>query len=159
MLQRQATVRRLRKQLYQAQLDASEALVRANIMSLTALPEVSQFRDLLAMEYRRASHSGDQFAVILLDLPDLSDEKLGQTAQLVHMMLRPHEALFRVAPRRLGIILPAIRFADATAFAAHLGDNIRRTLPGEQVAESVIAYPEQAGSLMELEGRLRAAVS
>ncbi len=159
MLQRQAAVRRLKRSLYQAQVAASEAEERLHVISLTALPEVSQFRDSLAMEYRRASHAGDHLAVILVDLPDAADDQLGKTAHLLRGMLRPHEALFRVAHTRLGVIIPAMRPADATAFATQLTDQLRRLLPDEEVSSTVIVYPEQAGSLTELEGRLKTLVS
>jgi len=159
MLQRQAAVRRLKRSLYQAQVAAIAAEEKLHLISLTALPEVSQFRDSLAMEYRRASHAGDHLAVILVDLPAASEEDMGRTAHLLHGMLRPHEALFRVTARRLGIILPAMRPADASLFATQLTDQLRRLLPREDVSSTVIVYPEQAGSLTELEGRLRTLVS
>jgi GGDEF domain-containing protein len=159
MLQRQAAVRRLKRSLYEAQGAASRAEQKLHLISLTSLPEVSQFRDSLAMEYRRASHAGDHLAVILMDLTAASEEDLGRIAHLLHGMLRPHETLFRVAARRLGIILPTMRPADASSFATQLTNQLRCLLPGEEVSSTVIVYPEQAGSLAELEGRLRTLVT
>ena len=101
MLQRQAMVRRLKRSLYQAQVAASEAEQQVHLVSLTSLPELNQFRDSLAMEYRRATHAGESLSVILLDLGDVSEDKLGSMAHLLRLMLRPHETLFRVSPQRL----------------------------------------------------------
>ena len=159
MLQRQAAVRRLKRSLYQAQVAASEAEQQMNLVSLTSLPELHQFRDSLAMEYRRASHAGDSLSVILLDLADDSEDKMGRMAHLLRVILRPHETLFRLSSQRFGLILPVMRSADAEAFARQIIDRLRRSMSGEQVTSTVLVYPEQAGSLTELEGRLKVLVS
>jgi GGDEF domain-containing protein len=158
MLQRQAAVRRLKRSLYQAQVAASEAEQQVHLVSLTSLPEVNQFRDSLAMEYRRASHAGESLSVILLEPGDAAEDKLGRMARLLRMMLRPHETLFRVSPQRFGLILPLMRAADAEAFANQIVERVQRAMPQEQIHSTVLVYPEQAGSLTELEGRLRVLV-
>ena len=158
MLQRQATIRRLKRSLFQAQIAASEAEEQVHLISLTSLPELNQFRDSLAMEYRRATHTGDSLSVVLLDLGALSEHKLGHSAHLVRQMLRLHETLFRLSPQRFGLILPVMRSADVTDFANQVTERLRRALPGEEISSTVIVYPEQAASLTELEGRLRTVV-
>ena len=159
MLQRQATVRRLKRSLYQAQTAALEAEQEVHLISLTSLPELGQFRDSLAMEYRRASHAGDALSVILVDPGEGTEYRLGQAVLLLRQVLRPHETLYRVAARHFALILPTMRPADVAAFAAQVEQRLRRALPGGEVSASVIAYPEQAGSLSELEGRVRALAS
>jgi GGDEF domain-containing protein len=159
MLQRQATVRRLKRSLYQAQVAASEAEQEVHLVSLTSLPELHQFRDSLAMEYRRASHASESLSVILLDLGDVAEEKLGRMAHLLRLVLRPHETLFRLSQQRFGLILPIMRSADADAFANQITDRLRRGMPGTEITSTVLVYPEQASSLTELEGRLRVLVS
>jgi GGDEF domain-containing protein len=158
LLQRQATIRRLKRSLYRAEVAATEAEQEVRRISLTSLPEVSQFRDSLAMEYKRASRAGEPLSVILFDLPDASADTLGQAAYLLRQALRPHEALFRIAGQRFGLIFPAMRSADASAFSTQLTDQLHRVLSGEGVSSTVIAYPDQAGSLAELEGRVRVLV-
>src|SRR3990172_4672092 len=83
MLQRQATIRGLKRSLYRAQAAASEAEQQARITAFTSLPQVGQFRDSLAMEYRRASHAGDSLALMLLALPQSAPEELGRLAHLL----------------------------------------------------------------------------
>src|SRR3989304_4821077 len=53
LLQRQATVRRLKSQLFEAQAAAAAAEQDAASQTFLALPGLTQFRDALAMEYRR----------------------------------------------------------------------------------------------------------
>ena len=159
MLQRQAAVRQLKRSLYQAQVARSEAEQQVHLVSLTSLPELHQFRDSLAMEYRRASHAEESLSVILLDLDDKSEDNLGRMVHLLRLLLRPHETLFRLSPQRFGLILPIMRAADAEAFASQIVDRLRRSMPGKQVTSTVLVYPEQAGSLTELEGRLRVLAS
>ncbi len=57
MLQRQATVRRLRRQLFEARAAVVDAERKAAVQTFLNLPGMSQFRDAVAMEYRRASAS------------------------------------------------------------------------------------------------------
>ena len=156
MLQRQAMVRRLKRSLYLAQLAASDAEQRVRLVSLTSLPELNQFRDSLAMEFRRASHTGDSLSVVLLDLGTAIEDDLGQMAHLLREMLRPHENLFRLSPQRFGLIVPLLSAADVTAFANQMTERLRRAMPSIEIASTVIVYPEQATSLAELEGRVRA---
>jgi GGDEF domain-containing protein len=155
MLQRQAAVRRLKRSLYQAQAAALEAEQEVHLISLTSLPELGQFRDSLAMEYRRASHAGDMLSVILVDTGAGQDFRLGHAVLVLRQMLRPHETLFRVGPQRFALILPAMQLADVAAFAAQIEQRLRRALPEEEISTNVIAYPEQAATLSEIEGRVR----
>jgi len=60
LLQRQATVRRLKRQLFHAQAAVVAAEREAAVQTFLGLPGTSHFRDALAMEYRRASVSGDR---------------------------------------------------------------------------------------------------
>jgi GGDEF domain-containing protein len=156
MLQRQSAVRRLKRSLYFAEVAAREAEERTHLVSLTALPEIGQFRDSLAMEFRRASLAGDCLSVVLLDSGARSEGELGQLAQLVREMLRPHETLFRISSRRFGLILPMLNPNDVRSFADQISHRLRRALPGHEISSTVIVYPEQAATLTELEGRLRA---
>ena len=161
MLQRQAMVRRLRRSLYLAQLAASDAEQRVRMVSLTSLPELNQFRDSLAMEFRRASRTGDSLSVVLLDVGteapgNILEDDLGHMAHLLREMLRPHENLFRLSPQRFGLIVPLLNAADVTAFANQITERLRRALSSLEIASTVIVYPEQATSLTELEGRVRA---
>ena len=58
LLQRQATVRRLKRQLFEAQAAVVAAEREADAQAFLDLPGTAEFRDALAMEYRRASTSG-----------------------------------------------------------------------------------------------------
>lgn len=155
MLQRQATVRRLKRQLFEAQAAAAASEFRAAIQSFVALPGLGQFRDALSMEYRRASTSGSPLAMVLLGLPDSTREQLGYATGILRRMLRRGETLFRISDCELGAILPGMQLKDAAALAAQAEENLGAELPEVQMHLTVTSYPEEVTSFLELEGPLR----
>ena len=158
MLQRQATIRGLKRQLFEAYVERAEAERSAAVQAFLTLPDVSQFRDALAMEYRRAATARAHVALLLLGLQDSSWEELGYTTNLLRHMLRHGEALFRLSDNTLGAILPNMQVAEAALFAKQVEGHIAAQMPGLKVATSVTAYPEQAASLTELERQMRDSV-
>lgn len=159
MLQRQATIRRLKRSLYLAHVAATEAEDRALAMSFSSLPEVGQFRDSLAMEYRRASHAGDSLAIILLSVAEAPPETLGKMTQALREMLRARESIFRVSDNSFGLILPGLRSVKASALSSQIRGRMNSIVAGNGMSEMVLAYPEHAGSLAEMEGCLRTLVA
>ena len=78
-----ATVRRLRRQLFEAAAAVVETEREAATQAFLALPGMDQFRDAMAMEYRRASTSSAHLALVLLGRRDASREELGCIANLL----------------------------------------------------------------------------
>ncbi len=156
MLQRQATVRRLKRQLFQARAAALAAQRRAALQALVALPDRSQFRDALAMEYRRASTADGRLAVVLFGCEGLTREQIGDASYTLRYMLRRGESVFRVSEDSLGVILPGMESDDAAIFAALARERIAAQVPDAGLRVEVIGYPQEAGSLAEFEARLRA---
>lgn len=115
---------------------------------------MGQFRDTLAMEYRRASTSGAHLSVVLFSARTPSREELGHITNLLRHMLRRGETLFRVSENALAVILPRMLLSDAAAFAAQAQEHICAQLPDLEPSATVAAYPEDAAGLSELEGRL-----
>ena len=158
MLQRQATIRRLKRDLCKARSVAVEAEEAAILQAFASLPEVSQFRDLLAMEFRRAMQSNVRLAVVLLDVPNASRVTLGGIANFLRNLLRQGEKLYRVSGSAFGLILPGMQPKDAAAFAAQSEDRLGLHFTDFRVASTVIVYPEEAGGLAEFESLLRTVV-
>jgi GGDEF domain-containing protein len=154
MLQRQATVRRLRRQLFEARAAVVDAERKAAVQAFLNLPGMSQFRDAVAMEYRRASASSASLALVLLAVLHQSREQLGQVTNLLHLMLRRGETLFRVSDNTLGVVLPGMYLGDANAFAAQALEQISNQIAALKFNLTITAYPEEAEGLAELEGRL-----
>lgn len=153
LLQRQTTVRSLKRQLYRAQAAMQATEREATIQAFSSLPGTGQFRDTLAMEFRRASTSGAHLSVVLLTPPAASLETLGKVVSRLRYMVREGESLYRISDKAVGIILPAVALSGAASFAAQV-ENWMGNNQGK-LDVTVTAYPEEAGSLTELEGRLR----
>ena len=153
LLQRQATIRQLKRQLFQSQAEAIATRREAAIQSFQTLPGMSQFRDTLAMEFRRASTSDSSLAVVLLTVPNAAGERLGYISNALRSLLRQGESLFRLSDTGIGIILPGMELNNAASFATQAEGSIG--LPKGELEITVTAYPDQVGSLAELEQRLR----
>lgn len=155
LLQRQNVIRALKRQVFIAQTEARQAQRRAQAELFLSLPGVGQFRDGLAMEYRRASSTQGNLAVVLFSAGASEAAELGRLTMLLRTALRRGETIARLTKSTIGLILPELAFADATSLAANLEDRIKSELPGLEVVSSVTAYPQQASSLLALEAPLR----
>ena len=153
LLQRQATVRQLKRHLFEAQTAIAAVKREATIQAFQSLPGKDQFRDALAMEYRRASTSESHLAAAVFISPHASSEALGYMAFLLRSMLRRGESLYRISDRALGVILPEMRLSDVAALAAQVGE--LSGIPKDERKVIITAYPDEADSLTELERRLR----
>jgi GGDEF domain-containing protein len=153
LLQKQAKVRQLRRELYEAQANLAKVEREAAIQSFETLPGMNQFRDAMAMEYRRASTSGAHLAVVLLTVPGAALEGLGRMARLLRSLLRQGETLYRISDMAVGILMPGMKLSEAASFAAQV-----ESLSGfskKEIEMNITAYPEDASSLNALEGNLR----
>ena len=153
LLQRQATVRQLKHRLFTAQIALVASERKAAEESFSNLPGTDQFRDALAMEYRRASTAGTSLAAVLLKAPQASSEHLGLMVKQFRIALRQGEGLFRISDRALGIILPKASLVDARSFASQLESSVEN--PQLKMEFEVTAYPEDVASLSEMEAILR----
>lgn len=158
MLQRQARVRSLRRQLFAALALAAEGEQRALWRAFHSLPGMRQFRDSLAMEFRRASAAQKHLAVILLEVSLTEAEAMGQIAATVRQMLRRSESLFRLADTSLGVILPESTLVEANALASQAEQNVRLSRPELSLNARVTAFPDEAQSYYDLEEKLRTRV-
>jgi len=159
MLQRQATVRRLKRSLFQAREQAAAAHTAAAVQAFASLPGIGQFRDSLAMEYLRCTRTRLPVSLVLVQTREASREQIGRMATLLCHMLRRREMLFRLSDNALGLILPGMELTDAEDLAAHLHDRVSLYFPKLETAEHVTGYPDRAGSLAEMETPLRMMVS
>lgn len=157
MLQRQATVRQLKRQLFEAQTAVAAAKRQAFIQTFLALPGKDQFRDALAMEYRRASTAQSHLAAGVFLIPHASPEAMGRMAYLLGSMLRRGESLYRIPDDGLGVILPDLRLGDVAALAARVEELSGMTK--DEMEVNITALPDEAASLTELERPLRSALA
>jgi len=153
LLQRQATVRRLKRQLFAAQVAMVNSEREAAAEAFRNLPGTDQFRDTLAMEFRRAGSLGSSLAGILLTATNASPEALGAIAKRVRLALRQGESMYRISNHALGIILPKMGSVDARAFTGQL--ELSMGSSGVSFECRTTAFPEEVSSLSEMESRLR----
>jgi GGDEF domain-containing protein len=153
MLQRQSVVRRLKRQLYEAQAAVASAKREAMLQSFLSLPRIDHFRDMLAMEFRRASTSGSPLAAAVFTSPRSSTESLGRMTACLRSMLRRGESLCRISDHAVSVILPGMHVADA-AFLATQAEQISG-IPQGALLLKVTAYPDEVGSFAEFERELR----
>ena len=153
LLQRQATVRRLKRQLFAAQVAMVNSEREAAAEAFRNLPGTDQFRDTLAMEFRRAGSLGSSLSGILLTATNASPETLGSLAKRVRLALRQGESMYRISNHALGIILPKMGPVDARAFTGQL--ELCMSTFGVPFESRTTAFPEEVSSLSEMESRLR----
>lgn len=153
LLQRQAAVRDLKRRLFEAESAKAAAEQHAAAEAFLSLPGLVQFRDALAMEFRRASTSGTHLSEVIFKVATGSPQVLGRMAQLLRGTLRRGETLYQLSEHAIGVILPGMQLSEAGYFAAQLGQ-LSGMANGELQA-SVSAYPDEASSLAELDAKLR----
>ena len=153
LLQKQAKLRQLKRELVEAQTALARAEQEADIQALQTLPSLDQFRDTLAMEYRRASTAGTHVAVVLFNAPSVPLEGLGRMTSLVRSMLRHGETLYRISDKAVGLILPGMKLSNGMSFAAHV--EALSGFPKRDLEVKITAYPDDVSTLTELEGKLR----
>lgn len=154
LLQRQAAVRRLKHQLFDSQAAVLAAEQEAASETFLSLPGLSQFRDVLAMEYRRAATANTPLAAALFTAPRASLAVLGHMVRFLRCVLRRGESLYRISDNAVVAILPGMRLSEA-AFLVGQVESFRGRPKGE-LELRVTSYPEECGSLGQLEERLRA---
>ena len=158
LLQRQSAMRRLKRQLFEARQAVTDAELRADLEAFLALPGVNQFRDGLAMDYRRATVAGAQLAVVLFHARTPSRESMGHLTSAVRLMLRRGETIARISDTSLGVILPGMAVSDATSFAFRVEEHVNAQDPEIDLLPIVTGYPQEAASLSELERPLRSLI-
>ena len=152
LMQRQAAVRRLKRQLFEARAAAAVAEREAAVQAFRTLPGSVQFRDALAMEYRRASASGTCLSRVLLTAPDASTETLGHVVQLLRCILRRGESLYKISDKAVAVIFPGMHSCDVASIVGQV--EVLSGIPNEELELSLTTYPDEVTSLSELEGRL-----
>jgi len=142
-------VRRLKRQLYEAEGAVAEADRVAARKTLLALPGMDQFRDVLAMEYRRATTSRAPLAGVLFAVSAPFMQNLGTFANVLLNMLRKGEGIYRVSENAFTVILPGMELDEVSGFTAQAEK--LSGIPRENLRVTIAAYPEPVTSLAELE--------
>ena len=162
LLDRQATIGRLRQQIGEERRRYSEALKQASAELLEALPNFSSFQDQLSMEYRRDAAVKQNLSVLVittkvhqaLSEPSQSMSFLGDAAKAISRKLREQDSLYLLAYGHLGVILPGLDRLAAQRISARLVEGLTDALGVNNrfsFKVDAISYPEQASSARDLE--------
>jgi len=153
LMQRQSTVRQLKRQLYNAECALRKAQLDASIDVFLTLPERPQLRDALAMEFRRAMTSGSKLSQIVFQVQG-TRETLAVLVSALRSLLRSGENMYRVGDCGIVVILPNASLSTAAAFAGQVEQFVG--LGPDAICTRVTNYPEEVSSLRELEARMNA---
>ena len=132
LVERQFTILHLRRQITQAGMLAEETKMEASAELLNAIPNLSSFKDRLAMEYRRAA-AADQVLSILVITVILPEEVsstpfaislLSDAATAISRKLRGEDSLYVLRPHCFGTILPAVNRSVAEIISARVAHGL-----------------------------------
>jgi GGDEF domain-containing protein len=159
-IERQRTIKKLRTRLTEDAQMHTQLQREASAELLHTLPDLSQFRDSLTMQFRRASGSQGSLSVIVVALKSAagSDESetlaaFGDAAKTLSRRLREEDSIFRLYFGYFGILLPETNTAAANEYAHSLEDSLADAagINNRFIFNlRVLNYPEDAGTAHEL---------
>jgi GGDEF domain-containing protein len=162
ILDRQATIGRLRQQIGEERRRASEALKQASAELLEALPNFSSFQDQLSMEYRRDAVAKQNLSVLVIATkvhqaisePSFRMSVLGDAAKAISRKLREQDSIYHLAYGQFGVILPGVDRLSAERVSARLVEGLTDAAGVNNrfsFKVGAISYPEQVSSARDLE--------
>ena len=162
LIDRQATIRRLRQQLGEERSRASEALKQASADLLETLANFSSFQDQLAMEYRRAAAGKQNLSILViatkvheaLSEPSFNLSVLGDAAKAISRKLREEDSIYILTYGHFGVVLPGVDSLVVKRVAARLMEGLTDAAGASNrfsFTVHAISYPEQVSSAHDLE--------
>lgn len=132
LVDRQVTIQQLRRQIAEAGRRAAETKIEASAELLNAIPNLSSFKDRLAMEYRRAAAADQVLSVLVVTviLPeDVSSTPfaislLSDAAKAISRKLRGQDSLYVLRPHCFGTILPTVSRAVAERISGRVAEGL-----------------------------------
>ncbi len=163
---RQVVIRNLRHQLVDQQQKVEQLRQEASMDLLATLPGVSHFRDRLAMEYRRASTTGQPLSLLVVELKPSRDHSgsreietaYGDAAKTLMRKMRGEDSIFLFAPGVFGIVLPSVNARGAYSVRDRLMDGLQDASGASErfsFTVRVVNYPEHVATAREMEESIR----
>ena len=162
LLDRQATIGRLRQQIREERRRASEALKQASAELLEALPNFRSFQDQLSMEYRRDAAAKQNLSVLIISTrvhqalfePSLNMSFLGDAAKAISRKLREQDSIYLLSHGHFGVILPGVDALTAKRVSVRLVEGLTDAAGASNrfsFRVDAISYPEQTSTAHDLE--------
>ena len=132
LVDRQVTILHLRRQIAEAGQRAAETKIEASAELLNAIPNLSSFKDRLAMEYRRAAAADQVLSVLVITviLPEevcstpVAISLLSDAAKAISRKLRGQDSLYALRPHCFGTILPAVSRSVAERISNRVAEGL-----------------------------------
>lgn len=132
LVDRQVTIQQLRRQIAEASRRAAETKIEASAELLSAIPNLSSFKDRLAMEYRRAAAANQVLSVLVVTvlLPaEVSSTPaaisvLSDAAKAISRKLRGEDSLYVLRPHCFGTILPSVSLMVAERISTRVAEGL-----------------------------------
>jgi GGDEF domain-containing protein len=132
LVDRQITILHLRRQIADAGKRAAETKIEASAELLNAIPNLSSFKDRLAMEYRRAAAADQVLSVLVITviLPEdvsstpLAISLLSDAAKAISRKLRGQDSLYVLRPHCFGTILPTVSRSVAERISHRVAEGL-----------------------------------
>src|SRR6267154_1269699 len=132
LVDRQATIKRLRRQLGEERRRSSEALKQASAELLETLANFSSFQDQLSMEYRRAATGKQNLSILVITTKihnaltetSLNTSVLGDAAKAISRKLREQDSIYLLTNGHFGVILPGFDGLAAQRISARLAEGL-----------------------------------
>jgi GGDEF domain-containing protein len=131
-VERQFTIRRLRRQIAMDREKSSEALRQASADLLSTMPNYNTFEDRLTMEFRRAAAGEQKLSVLVISVQlhaalsgsTQGTSALGDAARAISRKLREQDSIYLLRSSYFGVILPSVGQAEAQRVTARLGEGL-----------------------------------
>lgn len=162
LMERQFAIKALRRRLFEEQARIAQLQLQASENILLSLPGEEQFRDRLAMELKRAEHSGAPLSVLTakveIGVPLEPSEKvkwIGQAVKLIMQSLRKEDSVYKYDENLYCMVLPGAGMEAAQKVSARLL-RVFDTHPelhqqGMSLKTYLTNYPKDTESAYELE--------
>jgi GGDEF domain-containing protein len=163
---RQVVIHHLRTEVQNKKRQITEIRREASIDLLTTLPGFNNFRDRLAMEFRRASNAHQMLSLLAVELKpsrvfadhEEIETAYGDAAKALIHRLRGEDSIYLFAPGILGIILPAVNARDAYALRDRMMDGLHDAAGASNrfsFGINVINFPDHVATAREMEESVR----
>lgn len=166
---RQATIRRLRRQMAEDRRQMMETRRQASVELLKTMPDFSSFQDRLPMEFRRMATTSQKLSIVVITCrfppdhssPSETSSALGDAAKVIARKLREQDSIYILAPACFGAVLPGVDAETAQRVCGRLSDGLADAAGAArrfQYELSVVNYPAHASSAHELQQAVSALV-
>jgi len=167
LVDRQIVVRRLRREIRQAEARYTELHRQVGKDLLETLAGMNHFQDRLMMEFRRAVNLRDTLSVMVVRLTPTANlinpaevtAALGDAVKAITRKLRREDSLYHFAEGAFGIMLPGVSVQNARIVAARLAEGLNDVSGAvDRFTHDVkiFNYPQHAATASELENAVRA---